>query len=275
MIGRIAIEILSNMEENGIYERKSLITTQRDRMQIAREKEGDFKTKANIAITRLHKLGLINRVRRGYYIISELGINTVATRREELSRKINKYMIQSNKNKVIAYKIFKKANEKFWRENIRNIKMNVSERSLCSSFAQCLKEIIKEENIKGYYADTEYNRNGYMVKTIINEEREIIEIICDLIVHSRGENVLQDNLLAIEMKKRENHREIEEDKKRLIIMTKDTFFGEIIFEELPRHICRYALGVYYNIDTQKREIELEYYEHGKKVKGERIIINNN
>lgn len=275
MIGRIAIEILSNMEANGIYERKWLISAQKDRMQITREKEEDFKTKANIAMARLHKLGLINRVRRGYYIISELGINTVTTQREELVRKINKYMTQSNKNKVIAYRIFKKANDRFWTENSRNIEMNVSERSLCSSFAQCLKEIMKEESIKGYYADTEYNRNGCMVKTIINEEREIIEIICDLIVHSRGENVLQDNLLAIEMKKRENHREIEEDKKRLIIMTKDTYFGEIIFEELPRHICRYALGIYYNIDTQKREIELEYYEHGKKVREEKKTIDNN
>lgn len=121
---------------------------------------------------------------------------------------------------------------------------------------------MKKENIIGYYADVNYNRNEYMYKTIINDKCEIIRINCDLIVHSRGKNKIQDNLLALEMKKKNNSKEREENKQRLKIMTKNTYYGEVIFEELPRHICRYALGIFYDIDKDKREIEMEFYKNG-------------
>lgn len=45
--------------------------------------------------------------------------------------------------------------------------------------------------------DVEYNRNAGHIKSIINEEIKVIHITCDLIIHSRGENEQQDNLLAL------------------------------------------------------------------------------
>ena len=45
------------------------------------------------------------------------------------------------------------------------------------------------------------DRNNGRVKTIYNNDLKVVTIICDLIVHSRGEIVEKDNLIALEMKK--------------------------------------------------------------------------
>lgn len=107
-----------------------------------------------------------------------------------------------------------------------------------------------------------------MIKTIINNEMKIITIECDLIVHSRGNNKQQDNLIAIEMKKTTNRKKRKEDRERLEYMTKNSYYNEINFEELPRHICRYAIGIFYDINIKKQQVNLEYYENGKLCKEE-------
>ena len=50
-------------------------------------------------------------------------------------------------------------------------------------------------------------------KTIRGPEEQIVTINCDLIVHSRGQNTLQDNLIALEMKK-STGRQKDKDKVR-------------------------------------------------------------
>ena len=129
-----------------------------------------------------------------------------------------------------------------------------------------LQEQLKGTSYSGYYVDVEYNRNNGKVKTIINENIEVIPINCDIIIHSRGENIYQDNLIALEMKKSVN-RESEKikDKNRLIALTKDTFDDVWSFDgtNLPEHVCRYGLGVYYEINVAKRKVDMEYYIKGK------------
>ncbi len=107
-----------------------------------------------------------------------------------------------------------------------------------------------------------------MIKNIINNEMKIIIIECDLIVHSRGNNKQQDNLIAIEMKKATNKKKRKEDRERLKYMTKNSYYNEINFEELPRHICRYAIGIFYDINIKKQQVNLEYYEDGELCKKE-------
>jgi hypothetical protein len=98
-------------------------------------------------------------------------------------------------------KIFLKANYNFLDKEIDLIKNDLSERSICSKLGQYLKvEIVKREDFKNYHIDAEYNRNYGEIKTIVGENKEIIKIICDLIMHSRGE-AKNDNLIALEMKK--------------------------------------------------------------------------
>ena len=120
--------------------------------------------------------------------------------------------------------IFEKANKRFIDKNTPFIMSDVSERSLCNALAQCIFLEISNSKYSKYYVDTEYNRNNGKVKTIYNDDLKAVSIVCDLIVHSRGEIVEKDNLIALEMKKA--YRKVEEkenDKARLVVLTKDSY----------------------------------------------------
>ena len=97
--------------------------------------------------------------------------------------------------------------------NERNLILSgVSERCLCGSFMLILRRALDNSEFANYYSDIEYNRNfNGLVKTIIDDNMEVVNITCDLIIHSRGEIPKQDNLIAIEMK-RDNHPEAEKEK---------------------------------------------------------------
>ena len=58
------------------------------------------------------------------------------------------------------------------------------------------------------------------------------------------------------------------DKRRLQILTRDSFDDIWSFDgkELPEHVCRYKLGVYYEVNLRKQMVHIEYYEKGKKSK---------
>ena len=97
----------------------------------------------------------------------------------------------------------------------------------------------------------------------------VVTIICDLIVHSRGEIVEKDNLIALEMKKSYRPmKEKENDKARLVALTKDSYDGVWSFDgkTLPEHVCGYDLGIYYEIDSKNCLVYIGYYVKGKKVR---------
>jgi len=156
--------------------------------------------------------------------------------------------------------IFLESNDNFLDKEIDLIKNDLSERSICSKLGQYLKvEIDKKEEFKKYHIDAEYNRNYGEIKTILDENEEIIKITCDLIMHSRGE-LKNDNLIALEMKKssRPNKEKIS-DKKRLIELTNPANRSNI------KHVKTYSLGIYYEININIREILLEFYIGGEKI----------
>ncbi|MEE3808577.1 hypothetical protein V2H29_16700 [Lysinibacillus fusiformis] len=130
-----------------------------------------------------------------------------------------------------------------------------------------LAKEISETNFSKYHVDVEYNRNeGGKLKTIKNDKEIVIPITCDIIVHSRGENTKQDNLIAIEMKKSTNKKtEKDKDRERLIALTKDSFDNLWSYDgkTLPKHVCRYLLGVYYEINLKARLVKIEYYMKGE------------
>lgn len=177
-------------------------------------------------------------------------------------------------NTELLIKIFEKANAKFLNKDINLIELNVSERSWYSRFSIYLEETLKDNNITGYFVDTEYNRNGNRLKTIFDANNlEIINVTCDIIIHSRGTNLIQDNLICIEMKKSDALKdEKENDKKRLKILTKSSY--DSIWSAdgkcLPKHVCNYLLGVYYEVDRRKNKIKIEYYKEGKVFKSKII-----
>ncbi|MDY4348487.1 hypothetical protein [Pectobacterium brasiliense] len=106
----------------------------------------------------------------------------------------------------------------------------------------------------GYFADVEYNRkqNG-KVKTIMDGDFNIVRINCDLILHSRGDNVERDNLIAIEMKKSERPKiEKKNDINRLRAMTKKSFDDIWSFDGKthPEHVCGYEIGYFIEINNE-------------------------
>lgn len=97
----------------------------------------------------------------------------------------------------------------------------------------------------------EYNRNvggtlKTLKKTIRGSEEQIVTINCDLIVHSRGQNTFQDNLIALEMKKSTGkQKDKERDRNRLECLTKSPsrdvwVYGGKVF---PENVCGFGAGI--------------------------------
>lgn len=152
-----------------------------------------------------------------------------------------------------------------------------SERTICGALMLQLDKKIKFTPFSGYYSDVEYNRNvngkiktiNGNLKTVLIDELTPVKINCDLILHSRGKKVLQDNLIAIEMKKA-NRSDVEKDKDRvrLMALTRNSYDNvwSADGKVLPEHVCRYILGVYVEIDRSFNKLHFEYYRKGLQVK---------
>lgn len=160
----------------------------------------------------------------------------------------------------------------FIKNNKSHFELDASERAWNTSFAIemfVLKKLLGEMFEKNYYVDTEYNRQGIgNLKKIVNHKSEIINITCDLILHSRGEQTI-DNLIAIEFKKYNNSlSEKIKDKTRLKALTtsvEDTRHN--IYPEngtaLPEVVCGYIVGFLMEIDSKNKLIFVEEYKNGK------------
>lgn len=165
--------------------------------------------------------------------------------------------------------LFELANSKYLIEQKELIQSGVSERTLCGQLMLYLNEEKNKTKYREYYVDVEYNRNiNGRLKTIKDSDGdgEIITINCDLLLHSRGENLVQDNLIAIEMKKSTGKRsEKEKDRKRLKALTRQSFDNIWSYDgkKLPEHVCRYKMGVYYEINVSRMQVMLEYYRNGE------------
>lgn len=157
----------------------------------------------------------------------------------------------------------------FFRLETALILDRVSERNSCQRLSIYLERRAQENGLAGYRADTEYNRKqGGRVKTILGENMEVVVIQSDLILHSSGHNVSEDNLIAVEMKKSERpEHEKESDRKRLRAMTKTSFDGVWSNDGTthPEHVCGYRLGLYIELDANRRIALLERYASGELV----------
>lgn len=169
--------------------------------------------------------------------------------------------------------VFESANKTFLSDEKSLLNMNVNERTLCGALMLHIHDQIKGDSVyMGYYTDVEYNRNKGSIKTAIKTingpDYKVLRINCDLIVHSRGERPTQDNLIAIEMKKSNRPVTVKnDDRYRLKALTKDSFDDVWSFDghTLPKHVCRYVLGIYYEINIIKHEVLIEYYCKGEMV----------
>ena len=147
---------------------------------------------------------------------------------------------------------------------------DVSERNTCGRLSIHLERQLEADGLGDYYADVEYNRKQQgQVKTIINEQLQVIQITPDLIVHSRGEKPPpHDNLIAVEVKKAARpEREKNDDRARLKAMTLMPYEGVWPWDgSHPEHVCGYAVGIFLEIDVKQRQMCLEFFKKGAQTK---------
>ncbi|GAB5398860.1 MAG: hypothetical protein Aureis2KO_04450 [Aureisphaera sp.] len=178
-------------------------------------------------------------------------------------------MRSGEKHENILMELFEEGRNWFFEKEIDNILAGVNERNLCGRLAMYFEKLLDKHGLSEYYSDPEYNRkqNGE-IKTILDNEMRVIKINCDIIVHSRGKNIGRDNLLAIEMKK-SNRPELEKlsDKIRLRALTKESYDSvwSIDGKTYPEHVCGYELGIYMELDIERRICLFESYEKGTKI----------
>jgi len=167
--------------------------------------------------------------------------------------------------------LFENANRKLLKHDTELFRKNSSEISICGALAQKLKSSLWGTPFNNYYIDIEYNRNFNNPKLIYSNGKKR-KITCDLIVHSRGRFIIQDNLISVEMKKSNRATEEKElDRYRLEALTSSSFDGIWMFDEteLPPYVCRYILGIYYKVQVNR--IFLEFYRHGALVDTDECI----
>jgi len=157
--------------------------------------------------------------------------------------------------------------QQFWEREAQNVLSGVSERNLCARFAMQLENTAHEYGFEGYYADPEYNRkqNG-KVKTILDDNMQVVKITCDLILHSRGEIMEKDNLIAIEVKKSERAEEEKiSDRARLRTLTKSSFDDVWSYdgETHTEHVCGYELGYFIELNKDENSYLVQQFQGGE------------
>lgn len=101
-----------------------------------------------------------------------------------------------------------------------NIRFGVSERNICSRLAFHMENLMRNYDKRhsshlfcDYFADVEYNRMGNGdLKHYESSAHRPVYMVSDLLIQKRGYG---RNLLAVEMKRKGNHRNVAEDKERL------------------------------------------------------------
>ncbi len=101
-----------------------------------------------------------------------------------------------------------------------NIENGVSERNICARLALHIENNMRDYDashnnqiFQHYYADVEYNRmENRTLKRYEDREHQSKYMVSDLLIQSRGP---ERNLLAIELKRKGNTKNIASDKERL------------------------------------------------------------
>ena len=110
--------------------------------------------------------------------------------------------------------------QKLYKTDYDNIRFDVSERNICARLAHHMENIMRRYDceherrlFRKYYADVEYNRMGNGdIKQYENSDHLPQKMVSDLLIQSRGK---EPNCLAVEMKKKKNKLNRDDDRKRL------------------------------------------------------------
>lgn len=162
--------------------------------------------------------------------------------------------------KVIE-KVLMTSLEKLYQEDFDNIKYGVSERNICARLAHHMENIMREwEDLcyrclfDEYSVDVEYNRMGNGdLKNYENSERRPQYMVSDLLIQQRAKG---GNLLAVEMKRKGNKKNVDKDKERLASLVSPS-------TSASRKDCVHdtTLGAFVVYSLEGADIELFYYSY--------------
>ncbi len=152
--------------------------------------------------------------------------------------------------------LFWEANRAFIEKDLDLLYEDISERCLCGALMHELNKQLEKNDCNNYYADVEFNRNKKRIKQLHNDDGFVSNILPDIIVYSRGKEI-PDNLLVLEMKKSSaNQQDKENDRNRLKKMTNQNC-------NESHHNYEYLLGIYYEINFDKKNFRVEFYQDGE------------
>jgi len=164
--------------------------------------------------------------------------------------------------------IFDRSFEEFLSRDWSLVLSGTEERNLCGRLAACIEKMKDEVGLYDYWADTDYRyMKGRRVKTILYGEERVVEIGCDIILHSRG-FFDRDNLIAIEMKsllRPEQARELSRERLMTMTMVPNEEVRSADDLTLPEHVCGYELGVFIELEASRDQYRIEKFKEGQSI----------
>lgn len=168
-----------------------------------------------------------------------------------------------NTQEIIINEILIPSLRMLYKIDFDNIKNGVSERNICARLSLHIENIMRKYDelndtcfFHDYYADVEYNRMGNgELKRYENSKHRPQYMVSDLLIQSRGP---KPNLLAVEMKRKGNKKNVQEDKERLM---------SIVTSSSPNSLaqCVYdtLIGAFIEYSSQGAQIEIFENVEGK------------
>lgn len=174
---------------------------------------------------------------------------------------------------VIVHEILIPALKRLYELDYDNIRFGVSERNICARLSHHMENLMRRyDEVNGdglfgeYFADVEYNRMGNGdQKHYENSEHRPVYMVSDLLIQTRGYG---RNYLAVEMKRKGNRRNVDEDKERLMSLVS----SPTNYEQAQNYVYDTLVGAF--IEYSKTGVCVELFENveGRGVKTDSIVL---
>ena len=177
---------------------------------------------------------------------------------------------------VIVQEILIPSLKRLYAVDYDNIRFGVSERNICARLAHHMENLMRrydevngKEFFQEYFADVEYNRMGNGdLKHYENSAHRPVYMVSDLLIQTRGYG---RNYLAVEMKRKGNRKNVDEDKERLMSLVS----SPSNYEQAQKCVYDTLVGAF--IEYSKTGVCVELFENvdGRGVKTDNIVLTYN
>ena len=174
---------------------------------------------------------------------------------------------------IIIHEILIPSLKRLYAMDYDNIYFGVSERNICARLAHHMENLMRRYDeasgdgvFHDYFADVEYNRMGNGdLKHYESSAHRPVYMVSDLLIQTRGYG---RNLLAVEMKRKGNRKNVDEDKERLMSLVS----SPSNYEQAQRCVYDTLVGAF--IEYSKIGVNVELFENvdGRGVKTDDIVL---